>query len=291
MSSISAGWAQVVLNKRDIVASYARPVAQDELGRGILQPDKAERSFVVDRRAPSSALAGVVERYWITTWDLRGSDPHRQHVLPHPRVNMTFIPGRARIAGVMRGMFTEELADSGRVVGVMFRPGGFRHYLGAPVSTITDQFVPVASHFGPAGSALAKAVIAADTDGAVDLIEAFLLSRLPPHDPAIDLAAKAISLVSGSSDLLRVDDLASSLGLSMRGLQRLFAEYVGAGPKWVIRQYRMHEASSEAARGVVVDWAALALRLGYSDQAHFVRDFTGRVGMSPTSYARLCASG
>jgi AraC-like DNA-binding protein len=256
------------------------------LGRGILQPQKAERSFSVERRDPSEPLAGVVERYWITTWDLRGEQPHRQNVLPHPRVNMTFIPGRARIAGVVRGLFTEQLADSGRAIGVMFRPGGFRGYLGAPISTITDRFVPVADHFGPPGAELAERVVAADTDDALRAIEAFLLERLPPPDESVDLASRAVDLVATTPDLLRVDDLATALDLTMRGLQRLFNEYVGAAPKWVIRQYRMHEATDAAIRGADVDWAALAHRLGYSDQAHFVRDFTGRVGMSPTAYAK-----
>lgn len=260
------------------------------LGRGILQPHKAELSFSVARRDPSEPLAGVVERYWITTWDLRGEPPHRQNVLPHPRVNMTFIPGRARIAGVVRGLFTEQLADSGRVIGVMFRPGAFRGYLGASVSTLTDRFLDVGSHFGPAGVSLAARVVALETGAALAEIETFLLGRLPPPDAAVELAALAVETIATAPDLLRVDDLAAALSLPVRGLQRLFHEYVGVGPKWVIRQYRMHEATDVAATGASVDWAALAHRLGYSDQAHFVRDFTSRVGMSPTAYARLCSS-
>ncbi|MBM7785277.1 helix-turn-helix domain-containing protein [Tenggerimyces flavus] len=259
------------------------------LGRGILQPHKAEQSFSVERRDPSAPLVGVVERYWITTWDLRGEQPHRQNVLPHPRINVTFLPGRARIAGVVRGLFTEQLAESGRVIGVMFRPGAFRGYLGAAVSTLTDRFVDIDDHFGPAGVELADRVIAAETGAAIAEIETFLLERQPPADPSVELAAKAVDTVASAPDLLRVDDLAAALALPMRGLQRLFHEYVGVGPKWVIRQYRMHEATDVAATGAAVDWAALAHRLGYSDQAHFVRDFTSRVGMSPTAYARLCA--
>jgi AraC-like DNA-binding protein len=35
-----------------------------------------------------------------------------------------------------------------------------------------------------------------------------------------------------------------------------------------------------------VDWAAVAVELGYSDQAHLVRDFTAAVGTPPARYAR-----
>ena len=70
----------------------------------------------------------------------------------------------------------------------------------------------------------------------------------------------------------------------MRGLQRLFAEYVGVSPKWVILRYRIHEAVELASPDV--EWGRLAAELGYSDQAHLVRDFTATLGVSPTAYTR-----
>ena len=72
----------------------------------------------------------------------------------------------------------------------------------------------------------------------------------------------------------------------MRALQRLFREYVGVSPKWVINRYRLHEALEQIAAGGAIDWSALALDLGYFDQAHFIRDFRRLVGVSPGAYAR-----
>ena len=34
------------------------------------------------------------------------------------------------------------------------------------------------------------------------------------------------------------------------------------------------------------DWAALALDLGYADQAHLIRDFKKIVGRTPVEYAK-----
>ncbi|MBM0256333.1 AraC family transcriptional regulator [Micromonospora sp. 4G55] len=85
--------------------------------------------------------------------------------------------------------------------------------------------------------------------------------------------------------VLRVDDLARRHGTSTRRLQRLFLDHVGVGPKWVIRRYRLQEAIERAAEGPP-DWSALAADLGYSDQAHLVRDFTAVTGVSPTAYVR-----
>ena len=71
----------------------------------------------------------------------------------------------------------------------------------------------------------------------------------------------------------------------MRTLQRLFADYVGVSPKWVMRRARLHEAAERADSGEPVDWAALASDLGYADQAHLTRDFTVTIGVPPTRYA------
>ena len=64
---------------------------------------------------------------------------------------------------------------------------------------------------------------------------------------------------------------------------------MGAGPKWIIQRYRLRDAAEQATQGHDVDWARLALDLGYHDQAHFIRDFTAMIGTSPTRYARECA--
>jgi AraC-like DNA-binding protein len=54
----------------------------------------------------------------------------------------------------------------------------------------------------------------------------------------------------------------------------------------VIRRYRLREVTERMAAGADIDWAALAADLGYTDQAHFVRDFRSMFGESPTHYAQ-----
>jgi hypothetical protein len=122
-----------------------------------------------DRRldGPSISVRGsidpltIADYLWVLTWDLRGREPHTQRVLSHPSVNLTFTTGgRARVVGVVRGVFSETIEGRGRVVGVRFRPGGFRLFLDGPVSGITDRFTPVEEIFGPEARAVADAITA-----------------------------------------------------------------------------------------------------------------------------------
>ncbi|SDR73499.1 AraC-type DNA-binding protein [Actinopolymorpha singaporensis] len=267
--------------------------------RGILHAREGLRRFELRRRLPSPAVAGLVSHYWIVCWDLRGQPPHTQRVLSYPCVNLVFQADRSRVAGVLRTPHPQRLAGAGRVLGVMFRPGGFRPLLGRSVATITDRFLPLAEVFGVEGDEAAAAVAAApDDDGMVAAAEEFLarhVARIREGDastlPVAERVAELVDVVAADPSILRVDQLATRVGLGIRALQRLCAEYAGVGPKWVIRRYRLHEAVQRAAEDHDPDWVRLAADLGYSDQAHLVRDFTAATGQSPTRYARATRLG
>jgi AraC-like DNA-binding protein len=286
------------------------------MGRGVLRPGLAATRFQLTRRPPSAPLAPFVDFYWILRWDLRGRAAHEQTILPHPSVNLAFEAGGAGIYGVDRRLFTRSLSGSGRVLGVRFRAGCFRPFWRAPISELTNRVVPAVRVFGPEAEETRRAIMraAAAGDGVAETsadtsadasastlagalafdhadavmteqAEALLLSVRPERDPAAEQAAALVARITGDPALRRVDGLAAASGMSARGLQRLFADYVGVSPKWVMRRARLHEAAERADGGEVVDWAGLAADLGYADQAHLTRDFTATIGIPPTHYA------
>src|SRR5262249_36889601 len=130
-------------------------------------------------------------------------------------------------------------------------------------------------------------VLAADTDASrIRVIEDFLRARRPERDEHVRQVSAMVYAVAKDHAILRVDDLVDRCGESKRTLQRLFAKYVGVSPKWAIQRYRLPEAAGGLARRGRVGHATLALELGSSDQAHFVRDFKAIVGVWPAAYAR-----
>ena len=65
----------------------------------------------------------------------------------------------------------------------------------------------------------------------------------------------------------------------------LFNRYVGGGPKWVIRRYRMIEAvEALKSPGVMPNLATLADAPGYADQSHFTNDFRSMTGQTPGAH-------
>ena len=225
---------------------------------------------------PSGAVAAYVAGYWTAEWTYHS--PYQQKIVPYPQVQLTSRNGAApQLHGVSTRHVRRLLEGRGRVIGAAFRPGMFRSILGRSVSTITDRILP----------ASAATVLQSIPDSIADPadFERWLLPLLPAPDPAGEHAGEIVDLVRGDPSISRVDTLAAAVGLGPRTLQRLCAEQVGVGPKWLIRRYRLHEVTQRLAAGAPIDWAALAAELGYADQAHLSRDFADLFGESPTSYA------
>jgi AraC-like DNA-binding protein len=267
------------------------------MGRGVLRPDLAATRFRLARYQPSDPLAPFVEYYWIPRWDLRGEPPHAQTILPHPNVHLVFEASGAGIFGVDRRLFTRSLSGLGLAFGVRFLAGCFRPFWQAPISQLTDRVVPAARLFGPQAEKTRQAIMRVSADSAdsadsaeadawmIGYAEALLCSVRPDQDPVAEQVAALVSRITADPGLRRVDQLAAASGMTARSLQRLFADYVGVSPKWVMRRARLHEAAERADSGEPVDWASLAADLGYADQAHLTRDFTATIGISPTRYA------
>jgi AraC-like DNA-binding protein len=255
--------------------------------RGVLNPEEAARHFRLTRYAPAPDLAHLVERHWFVEWDLRA--PFTQGVVTHPSVNLAFEPDYALVFGVVTGRSDHTISGRGKVVGCKFRPGGFRPFLGRPVVSLTDGVAPVADVFGEVGD-LHERVLAARTDRAqVAVVEAFLRERLPAPDPQVATIGAIMRLILATPDLTRVEQLVERTGMSSRTLQRLFREYVGVTPKWVLQRVRLHEAAERIGEDPGADATRLALDLGYFDQPHFIHDFKAVVGRSPAEYAAMCA--
>ena len=271
------------MNERDTYAGWMTEARG--LGRGVLYQRAAASRFELRRYPPSPALAPFVEWYWVVRWDLRGQAAHEQAILPSPTVHLTFEPERTAVYGIITRLYVRKIEGLGATLGVKFRPGGFRPFWTEPISRLTGQVLPADQWLGPEAEQARQVVVTEpDDEVIVRRVEALLESVRPAHDPVAEQVTAMVDRIGSDPALRRVDQLATALDLPVRRLQRLFSDYVGVSPKWVMRRARLLEAALAAEQGPV-DWAALAADLGYSDQAHLTRDFTRTIGEPPARYA------
>ena len=263
-----------------------------ETTHGILEPQTGRAHFTLTRRSPSDDLAGHVACHWIVRWDLRGGAPFTQEILPHPCVNLVAEPGLIAVYGIPLGRSPHRLEAAGVAIGTKFRPGGFGGFLACPASDLNDRAVALGELFGADGGRLQDELATLDgaEDEHIEVVEQFLRERLPAPDPRYELVRAVVDAMLHAGPGTTVAELAEQHAVSPRTLQRAFSDFVGVGPKWVLKRYRMHEAAERIAAGEAGDGASLALDLGYFDQSHFIRDFTAQIGVPPSVYERACAA-
>lgn len=266
----------------------------DVTGRGVLRPTPTAAVAAPRRDYPvTDALAPFVERYWSVRWDLTGRPPFRAEVLSHPSVNLSVEDGSHRrfgvdvptvlLHGVVSHRFMVDLTGWGVVTAAKFRPGGFTAMTGRRVDTDTVTRVGVDVLSGV--EELLREVTSEPDDRrrAAHLDRALLLVATDPEPAYLELC-ELFDVMQRDRGIVRIEEVAEVAGIGVRSLQRLFARYVGVGPKAVLVRYRLQDAVAAIDAGWGGDLAGLAASLGWFDQAHFSRDFRRTVGVTPSVY-------
>jgi len=259
--------------------------------RGILHiPANYEPFPGLQRFQPSDALAPFVEHYWEVIW--KDQPKVLRETVPHPAVHLVLESDASLLHGVYQKKFSRSIEGTGRVLGVKFRPGGFRTFLKESVSKLTNRVVHPLTIFGPPIVDLeSRAISCSNTAKAFELVDNYLTRLNPIRTPELDTVGQIMEAVATDRSIIRAEFIVERFSIGLRHLQRMFQEYVGVGPKWVIQRHRLIEAAERIRAGnAEINFAQLSLDLGYSDQAHFIRDFKLMVGMTPGKYRRSLSS-
>ncbi|WP_193606566.1 AraC family transcriptional regulator [Nocardioides lijunqiniae] len=267
------------------------PRAVDPIERAHLR-DERGFSPPVHRFVPTPALADLVRRYWLPVWSLPPGRSTTQRVLQYPVCLLVVSDTYAHVVGPAAGLSTKELSGSGWAAGAMLQPGAGSLLLGGPV-TITDTHVDLDTVTTLDGARLTESVREAMAPAPADgerQLEAVLaieqaIGGLAPLDEEGLLVNALVEYVEGDPRVQRVGQICEKFALSERSLQRLAARRIGLSPKWLIQRRRLHEAAERLGADGEVDLARVAADLGYTDQAHFGRDWRRVTGLTPGAYA------
>ena len=258
--------------------------------RGVVGRPLATSSYDLNRWAPSRDAAAYVEHFWSVTWDLRGQEPFDSTVITFPSMHLTrewgedverhgFPLPNTLVHGVVETVFRTSIRECGAVVGARFRPGGFTARFGRDASTMTGRVLSVDDDL------LGETVHLDDDVGAAAAEMDRFIARGAGPDPTYAALTDLIDRIRDDTGLHKVDQVMAHSPWSVRTTQRVVRRYVGVPVKWVLCRYRLQNAAWEIENHPDVDFADLAVRLGWYDQAHFINDFRAMLGSTPGEYA------
>ena len=116
-----------------------------------------------------------------------------------------------------------------------------------------------------------------------DLLQTISMSDSDICPPAATLIHQSIKKADGD---ITVSELAARTDYSCRHISRIFTEYFGYSPKTFCRLLRFHHTLYEIFQDPHRNNSEFITQIGYSDQAHFQREFKTFMGETPRRFGR-----
>ncbi|MFZ6654107.1 helix-turn-helix domain-containing protein [Undibacterium sp. TJN19] len=176
-------------------------------------------------------------------------------------------------------------ADMG-FIAVRFKVGMLPRFTTIPMNELADQVVTAEDIWGQAANRLGRQLEEATARERLELINAFLLSRLKPEAPDA-LIEQAMPLLYRRHADISIQALAEHFHLGRRQFERRFLAASGQTANTVRCMSRFQHTMRSLMLGDMTATASTALDHGYYDQAHFIHEFKKITGSSPEQYLKL----
>jgi AraC-like DNA-binding protein len=183
---------------------------------------------------------------------------------------------------------TIQFRVSGRVqiVAARLLPWAVLSLLGGDIDTSVNAVRGAPQGWDQIVTRMARHVSDGDYDRAALELQGVLIQRLLVRKFDRRIVQAAANLLHQTKGQCRIEELAEYCHISVRQLQRGFQTSIGATPKEFARTLRFVAAERRLMFDPRANLTQLAYEFGYSDQAHFIKDFREFTGKTPSRYAR-----
>ncbi|WP_394144030.1 helix-turn-helix domain-containing protein [Vibrio atypicus] len=172
--------------------------------------------------------------------------------------------------------------------GVRFRPGVIPDLLNLDVEEVISNRLNLADLVYEADRILEQVSGTNDFLSKAQVVNEFVSqfdSRSCSH-----LTMEVITRITHARGNIQIQDLVNDTNYSARTLQRTFRNDIGLTPKAFSRAIRCQSAVYEISHNNQLLLSDLAFDLGFSDQAHFQREFKKLVSVTPMTYQSITQS-
>jgi AraC-like DNA-binding protein len=216
-------------------------------------------------------LVGVVEAVWVREVSAADAGSHR--IMPDGCTDLMWMDGQLVVAGPDTAAQLAVIPPGSSYAAVRFAPGAGPAVIGVPADELRDGRFPLDALWPAGPAARLTDQISAARDRTTALLAA-VERRLADVDPPDPVVAAVTGQLTGG---LSVAAVAAAVGYSERQLHRRCLAAFGYGPKTLARILRFQRAVALARSGT--EFAEVAARSGYADQAHLARDVRALAGV------------
>ena len=249
---------------------------------------------------PNIDLAAFVKCYW--TLDAQKEIiSEKQRIVPDGCIEMIFHYGdlykqddkngsyivqpKCFVFGQITHPLDIEPTGETGIFAIRFHPEGFTPFSTIPINEMENRAVSLHELFNKEGLHIEKEILNAITnENRVEIIEAFLLSKLITPESIDRVAKSSVEMILQLNGQLSIDELAKHLKINRRQLERKFSSVIGLSPKQLSKIIRLQATLKMLVNKQFTSITAVAYEGEYYDQAHFIKDFKEFTGVSPKKF-------
>ena len=231
---------------------------------------------------PSQLLRGFISHYWMSL-----DNPDAAYsILPDGAVDLVINQSGMSTQSWAYGTSTSKsvvaLEQHAHYFGIRFKPGQSRHFMKAAANELTDRCEPAKGLLSISLDSVLESAVNLDTPHQLNGIFESHLAKKQPVSARID---DVVAYIEATHGITRIDQTATTFGISRRQLERTFLETVGVSPKFFCSITRFKHAA-RLVHQASASLADVAFESGYSDQSHMNHEFKRLASLSPAVYAR-----
>ena len=181
--------------------------------------------------------------------------------------------------------FKVRLESKMSVIWIRMKPHGAYILTGVSGKLFHNRWVALDDIKNKLGQKLQEKLFAtSQTSARIALIESFLQEQIATHYQRDGKLEHIISLILANKGQVKLKEICLEVGLSYRGMDRLFWEKIGQSPKRATNHIRFKCILNEIREQGQTDWMQLVADYGFHDQAHLIKEFKKFTQLPPQKF-------
>lgn len=251
--------------------------------------------------ASPTGLTSIIECFWLLEHDYRSPFHTHEHLWAHAHSELIFSFGRRYYEktetgknflpkAFVIGPFKKKLMlfSDGFTgfVAVRFKAWGLWPFSIKPIPALVGHITPAEEIFGNKIGGLVREMEGHGREVKIEMAQQYLQREFSETGRARIASAPIGERIIAQNGIVSISDLANRLGTNSRQLERVFRRETGLSAKMFSRIIRFNHAKRMIENDPEISLSRLTYEVGYSDQAHFSKNFRELFDYSPADFKR-----
>lgn len=191
------------------------------------------------------------------------------------------------VSGTHRKFISISAHQQSEMLAIQFKPAGAFPFLHCPIQELNDKVVSAIEILGNEIIELREEILIAENPQAkFNLVSNWLEKRSDNKKEAPEYLLDFIERLQ-NEPVTNLNKIIESYPTTQKQLIEHFKKYVGLTPKYYHRILRFNEILKMINKNERLSWSEIAYSCDYSDQSHFIKEFSLFSGFNPQEFIKM----